>query len=195
MYSKDILTRIEYLESSLKTLQETNSKLAEFETMVITLYEIEEIKKLHFKYIMLLNEQKFEEMLNCFTEDATEEGIIVAGTNIGVGKHIGKTAITKHFREMAEHQRLIKMWKGGQFIVHPIISVKGDKATGCWTWFRLASLRKFTSEIGQEVTLITPIESKYDMEYKKENGQWKISKLVFTEPWPSNQWSKQATAN
>jgi len=156
--------------------------LEELEKKVKTLEDIEAIKQLHISYILALNEQKFEEMIDCFAEDATLDGID--------GNHNGKEEIAKMFRAMAERQRAVKMWKGGQILAHPIISVEGDRARGCLTWFRISKPQKFTSEIGQEIMLISPREARYDMEYKRVDGKWKMSKMKFTNPWPAEQWPK-----
>ena len=148
-----------------------------------TLEDIEAIKQFHINYILLLSEQKFEEMIECFTDDIEEEGILP-----GV-KHNGKESIGKFLRDMAQEQIDTKLWKGGQQIIHPIISVDGDTAKGTWTWFRHGMPHEFTSRQGRQVMLMEPWEAKCDMEYRRVNGQWKISKYVMTLPWPSNQWT------
>ena len=156
--------------------------LEELEKKVKALEDIEAIKQLHIGYILALNEQNFEGMIDCFAEDAALEGID--------GNHNGKEEIAKMFRAMAERQRAVKMWKGGQILVHPVISVEGDKAKGCLTWFRISKPQKFTSEIGQEIMVISPREARYDMEYKRVDGKWKMSRMKFTNPWPVEQWPK-----
>ena len=156
--------------------------LEELEKKVQALEDIEAIKQLHINYILALNEQNFEAMIECFAEDATLDGID--------GNHKNKEEIAKMFRAMAERQRAVKRWKGGQILVHPVISVDGDTAKGCWNWFRISTTQTFTSPIGQEITLITPREARYDMEYKRVDGKWKMSKMKFTEPWPTEQWPK-----
>jgi ketosteroid isomerase-like protein len=157
--------------------------LEALEKRVKALEDVEEIKKLHIDYILALNEQKFEKMIDCFVDDAIIDGIEDE-------KCEGKEAIARFFRAMAKRQRAVKMWKGGQILVHPVISVKGDNAKGYWTWYRISVPRKFTSDLGHEVTLIAPAEARYDMEYKRVNGKWKMSKLKFTSPWPEKQWPR-----
>jgi uncharacterized protein (TIGR02246 family) len=157
--------------------------LEQLEKRVKALEDLEAIKQLHTNYILALNEQKFEKMVECFTDDALMDGI--------EGERCeGKAAITRFFKNMADHQRKVKMWKGGQILVHPVLSVKGDRATGCWTWYRISKPNKFTSERGQEIMVIAPSEARYDMEYKRVNGEWKMYKLKFTSPWPAKQWPK-----
>ena len=112
--------------------------LEEIEKRLKVLEDIEEIKQMHINYILALNHQNFEEMIDCFTEDAIVEY---------QGRHEGKEEIAKFFRAMAERQREHKVWKGGQILIHPVISVEGDEAKGYWTWYRLIGMpQKFTSK-------------------------------------------------
>jgi hypothetical protein len=160
--------------------------LDEIEKRVKILEDIEEIKQLHIQYVLFLSEQRFEDMIECFAEDARIEGLKVEGVGQTNTTHNGKTVIAELMRGMAARQREIKYWKGGQFLVHPIISVEGDKATGCWTWFRIGMPSKFTSELGREIMLEEPQEARYDMEYKRINGKWKMSVMRFAHTWPQN---------
>jgi hypothetical protein len=154
--------------------------LAELEKRVKALEDIEEIKQLHIKYILLLNEQKFDEMVDCFADDAKLNGLVK-------GKHLcGKAEIAEEFIRMQKTMGETKYWKGGQFLVHPIISVDGDTATGCWTWYRIGMPAIFTSALGREVMLEEPRESRYDMVYKRVNGKWKMSVMDFSHTWPQN---------
>jgi uncharacterized protein (TIGR02246 family) len=157
--------------------------LEELEKRVKALEDIEAIKQLHIKYILALNEQKFDDMVKCFTEDAIMEGIENKRCE-------GKEEIAKFFQRMGDRQRAIKMWKGGQILVHPVLAVDGDKATGCWTWYRISVPHKFISDLGHEITMLAPAEARYDMEYKRVDGEWKMHRLHFTNPWPAEQWPK-----
>ena len=62
--------------------------LEELEKKVKALEDIEEIKQMHINYIIALNHQNFEEMIECFTEDATMDY---------QGKREGKGEIAKFF--------------------------------------------------------------------------------------------------
>ncbi len=158
--------------------------LQELEKRVKALEDIEEIKQFHINYILMLNEQDFEGMIECFTDDIYEEGLIP-----GL-KHKGKAELGKFLRDMAKDQRETKLWKGGQILVHPIISVDGDTAKGTWTWWRLDMPHEFTSRQGRQVMLFEDWEANCDMEYRRVNGKWKISRYIFTIPWPNKQWPK-----
>jgi hypothetical protein len=156
--------------------------MADLEKRIKNIEDVEAIKQLHYKYILGLNEQDFESMIECFADDIIEEGILPRQ------KHNGKAALAKMLRKMAQDQKAEKLWKGGQQLIHPIITVDGDNAKGIWTWFRLGMPHEFTSRQGRQVMLMEPWEARYDMEYRKINGEWKMSKLIFTIPWPTDQW-------
>lgn len=158
--------------------------LEEIEKRLKALEDVEEIKQMHIRYILALNHQNFEEMIDCFTEDAILE-------YVGVGRCEGKEEVAKFFRRMAKHMREIKMFKGGQIIVHPVISVDGDTAKGCWTWYRLIGPpQKFTSPIGLEIMQQTPVPGFYTMEYKRVDGKWKMWRFHLTHDWFGEQWPK-----
>ncbi|MFC1900789.1 nuclear transport factor 2 family protein [Chloroflexota bacterium] len=158
--------------------------LEELEKRIQNLEDVEEIKQLHIKYILGLNEQDFESMIECFAEDIYEEGILRGQI------HDGKAALGAMLRQMAADQKAERLWKGGQLLLHPIIKVNGDTATGIWTWFRLGMPHTFTSQMGREVELFEPWQARYDMEYRRVNGKWKMSRIKFTLPWPADQWPK-----
>ena len=158
--------------------------LEELEKRIRNLEDVEAIKQLHIKYILALNEQKFEEMIECFTDDIVEEGILRDQA------HNGKAELGAMLLRMQADQKAERLWKGGQLLLHPVIRVDGDTATGTWSWFRLGMPHTFRSEMGREVELFEPWQARYDMEYRKVNGEWKMSRLKFTLPWPSDQWEK-----
>jgi uncharacterized protein (TIGR02246 family) len=156
------------------TLEELEKKVAFLEEKVKALEDIEEIRQLHTKYIYWLSNHEFEKMVECFAEDAVEEGIVP-----GV-KHQGKEEIAQMFREMAANPPQ----KGGHMLIQPVISVDGDRAAGYWIMYRLIYKFKGISG-GQDIDLFGPrVQRRYDMEYVKENGKWKFGKLKFTDPWP-----------
>ena len=137
--------------------------LEELEKRVKVLEDIEAIKKLHINYVYLLCNLQWEDMLECFADDATMELL-----DQGVSK--GKKEISGVF-----HNVLAKMIKrnDGHFVGQPIISVDGDRAKGHWI------LYLFFAE--PEVKWL---QGRQDCEYIRVNGEWKFGSVKFTAPWP-----------
>jgi len=137
--------------------------LEELGKRVKVLEDIEAIKQLHINYVYLLCNLQWEDMVECFAEDATMELL-----DQGVCK--GKKEISGVF-----HNVLAKMIKrnDGHFVGQPVISVKGDRAKGHWI------LYLFFAE--PEVKWL---QGRQDCEYVRVGGEWKFSSVKFTAPWP-----------
>jgi len=135
----------------------------ELEKRVKVLEDIEAIKQLHISYVYLLCNLQWEDMLECFAEDATMELL-----DQGVSK--GKKEISGVF-----HDVLAKMIKrnDGHFVGQPVISVNGDRAKGYWI------LYLFFAE--PEVRWL---QGRQDCEYIRVKGEWRFSSVKFTAPWP-----------
>ena len=163
--------------------------LEELEKRVKVLEDIEEIKQMHIRYIIDLNHQNWAAMTEYFTEDAVMDYW---------DHREGKKEIHDFFMRMAKHQEENKVWKGGQILIHPLITVNGDTATANWTWYRLLGggwwIQKFTSEQGLEIPFPLPTPGWYTMEYKRVDGVWKMRKFHLTHDWPGNQWPKEPKA-
>jgi len=161
--------------------------LAELEKRVKVLEDIEEIQQMHIRYIIDLNHQYWEKMADYFTEDAVMD----------YWNHCeGKAEILKFFQGMATDQKKNKVWKGGQILIHPLITVDGDTAKGNWTWYRLSGLgtiRKFYTDDGLELPFPVPFPGFYTMEYKRVDGKWLMSKFRLTHNWPGDQWPRKRT--
>ena len=135
----------------------------EIANKVQELADIEDIKKLHIGYVYALNSLQWDEMLDCFTEDA-----VIDLWNHGLCR--GKSEIEANFKgELANMVKPVD----GHFIGQPLINVHGDKADGQWAMYIFfpESERRF-------------VKGKYDAEYTRLKGKWKFSKLIFTCPWP-----------
>jgi len=154
--------------------REQEEELASLQRRIKVLEDMEEIKKLHRDYIFWLSNHQWDDMIECFTEDAVA----------WIGKHgeqRGKKAIKASFD--SDISQTAAYQKGGQMLMQPVIRVNGENANGYWSWYRLNT--HFRSPSGQTVQLFgANMQARYDCEYKKENGQWKFSKLKLTRPWP-----------
>ena len=143
--------------------------LEELEKRVKVLEDIEEIKQLHVHYVNCLLQVQFEDITECFTED----GIL----DLHAGTVKGRKAMLALFKDTLS---LHHIGQEGEFAVHPIISVDGDKATGSWLFYnQYAQPRKFKHKKGLLERENAPdwIQGFYEAEYARVNGKWKISRL------------------
>ena len=168
---------LEDLEKRVRVLEEREKRLdtlEEMEKRLKVLEDLEEIKKLQRDYIFWLSNHQWDDMVNCFAEDAIAK----------IGKHgeqKGKKAIKASFD--SDISKVASYQKGGQILIQPVITVYGDTAKGYWSWYRLNT--EFRSSSGQSVQLFGPeMQARYDCEYKKEDGKWKFSRMNLARPWP-----------
>ncbi len=136
--------------------------LAELEKRMQAIEDLEAIKKLHQNYINLMDNIRYDEVPDLFTDDAAVE---VRDSGVKRGK-----------KELAEIYQMIKgMYKGGvarhigHMCVEPDIKVDGNKAKGTWLIYFFDSIPKQSW-----------VQGINECEYRKENGKWLISKLKFT---------------
>ena len=137
--------------------------LEELEKRVKVLEDIEAIKQLHINYVYLLCNLQWDDMVQCFAEDATME-------LLDQGVVWGKKEISGVFHNVLAER--IKR-NDGHLVGQPIISVEGDRAKGHWI------LYLFFAE--PEVRWL---QGRQDCEYVRVNGEWKFSSVKFIAPWP-----------
>jgi hypothetical protein len=132
------------------------------------LEDTEAIRRLHNEYIFYLNNDQWQEMSDCFSDNAT--------ANIHEFRQ-GKKEILKYFTEVIAKLNAGK-GRDAHFAVQPVINVEGDRAKGHWLIYIL---------IADPVTgnALRWIPGRYDCEYIKEDGNWKFSSLNYTSPWPT----------
>ena len=155
MTSDDLVNRLKAAEDALA---EANKRLQVVE-------DIEEIKQLQYRYLNAVMFANYDDIGDCFAEDS-EINFFDA-----MPETKGKSTIEKFFKERISTSHV---GKEGDFEVHPIISVDGDKATGNWVMY----IMYFYPRTGQSLFWVQGI---YDVEYIRENGQWKISLLYWRE--------------
>ena len=145
--------------------------IEELEKRLGVLQDIEDIKKIHYRYFNGLNTSDIDEILPCFSEDGVVD--VHAGM---AGSHEERRAFFQKL--LSEHH----IGKEGLFMVHPIISVDGDQATGSWlVYIQFAQPRKMSPRPTIFTTDDAPdwMQGYYEMEYARENGEWKISYMKF----------------
>jgi hypothetical protein len=134
--------------------------LEEIEKRLRVVEDVEEIKQLQYRYMNCVIFAKWDEIMDCFAEKSAIDFQGWEPTK-------GKTEIAKIFKEGLSKGHV---GREGDFVVHPIISVDGDKAKGNWLMYMMWSYRL----TGQSLFWAQGI---YDAEYVRENGQWKFSFL------------------
>jgi phosphoenolpyruvate synthase/pyruvate phosphate dikinase len=131
----------------------------ELEKRVKALEDLEEIKKLHQKYINLMDDLRYKEVLDLFTEDASAE---VRNSGVLKGKEgLTDIYINKLGRRTARSE--------GHFVIEPDINIQGDTARGTWLVYMLFSK-----------PAVEWVQGRNDAMYVKIDGKWKIKSMKFT---------------
>lgn len=154
---------------TLEELEKRVRALEGLEKRVRVMEDIEEIKKLQIRYVNALTTVSWDEVVDCFAEDGVAD--------ITSGRAQGKEQLAKLFREKVSgmHQGL-----EGNFVVHPVVTVDGDKAKGSWLlYIQFCRPRPLPPEFLAQIGGETPdwMQGYYEMEYVREKGVWKISLL------------------
>ena len=142
--------------------------IAELEARLRIIEDLEAIKTFHRRYIFSLNNCQWDNIVECFTNDASVD---IHGT------YQGREEIRKHFTENISKLNSSGKVRDAHFAVEPVIEVDGDKARGHWLVYILIS----DPETGAASRWIG---GRHDCEYSKVKGEWKFSSLAFTNPWP-----------
>ena len=133
--------------------------LEELEKRVQAIEDQEEIKKLHQKYIDLMDNLRYPEVLDLFTDDAKVEI-----RNLGVLK--GKEGLTDvYINKLGKRTARSE----GHFVIEPDITVDGNTARGTWLVYMLFS-----------VPDVQWVQGRNEAEYTKVNSKWKIKSMKFT---------------
>jgi hypothetical protein len=141
----------------------------EMEKRIRILEDIEAIKSLQNEYIFYLLNSQWGEMADFFAENAY----------VNIWRH-GKRRGRKEINELfTEHISKVNAGKGrdAHFTVMPVINLDGDHAKGHWMLYIFVADPK-TGVVSRF------LQGRYDCEYTRENGKWRFSQLVWTNPWP-----------
>jgi ketosteroid isomerase-like protein len=140
-------------------------RIKELEAKVQELTDREEIRDLRYRYHEYVNEGKFAQIADLFTDD----GVLDFGH---LGKAKGSEELKRFFgalnepRPQSERSRPRITWVK-QFIHNHIIHVRGDRGDG------FAYLEAKPIYNGEAFL----VAARYDDEYVRQNGQWKFSKM------------------
>jgi hypothetical protein len=133
--------------------------LEELEKRVQAIEDVEAIKKLHQKYMDLMDNLQYGSVPPLFTSDAT-----VQIRDSGVKKGYGE--VEKMYLGIGAMK---KAKDNCHMAIQPDITVRGDTASGTWLVYMLYSS-----------PAVEWVQGRNDVEYRKEKGVWKISTLKFT---------------
>ncbi|GAB3633810.1 hypothetical protein GCM10027421_31630 [Microbacterium shaanxiense] len=145
----------------------TTPDLAELLARVDRLEAVQAITLVHNEYVRALATRDWDAVADLYTEDA-ECDIRHHGV------HIGRESIRGMF---SSDLREVVLSNDGYILSSPSITVEGDHASGTWTWHRFQS--DFQTGLGR-VRIWGPwSEGRYEAEYRREDGHWRISRLWF----------------
>ncbi len=142
--------------------------LEELEKRLRTLEDIEEIKQLQARYVNCLTTCDWDTLVDCFAEN----GFV----DLSNGAR-GREEIARFYKGEIT---ITHIGMEGNYVVHPIISVDGDKARGSWLLYTMFSQpHKIQIWPAPTADADAPewMQGYYEMEYIRENGKWKISLL------------------
>lgn len=151
-------------EEMEKRLKATEDALKALEKRVRVVEDIQEIHKLQRRYVNALICTEWDDCADCFAENATVDVYLHEPIT-------GKANIRRWFKEVLSKTHA---GKEGDFVVHPIIEVDGDRAKGKWLLYMMYCYPR----TGQSLFWV---QGFYNMEYVRENGQWKISYMHWRE--------------
>lgn len=134
--------------------------LEEMEKRLKVLEDIEEIKKLHIHYVNCLTFAQWDEIVKCFTEDA----VLDFFSNRPPVQ--GREAQIKTFQGMSR----VHLGKEGNFVVHPLITVDGDKAKATWLLYMMYAHQQTWQSLFWYQLI-------YYADYVRQDGKWLISIL------------------
>jgi ketosteroid isomerase-like protein len=143
--------------------------LKEMEKRLRTLEDTEAIKELHRQYVYWINSRDWDEILNCFTDDAW---VHIGGRPL----HRGKKELEKLFKIDIAKQN--EKTNGCHFVMQPIISVDGNRATGSWFMCIVFAINLPTGPT------LAWRQGRHDCEYIKLDGKWKFNSVKFTNTAP-----------
>jgi ketosteroid isomerase-like protein len=156
---KNIMIKLTMKKGRKLMAQDLEARIRALEGAVQSLDDHEAIRTLRCRYHECINERKFSDILDLFTED----GDLDFGY---LGKARGRAELTTFFVEKVPG--LLSFVK--QFVHNHVIHVQGDQGTGL-SYLEAKSVAKGESYL---------VAARYDDEYVKQNGQWRFKRMHLT---------------
>jgi hypothetical protein len=146
------------------TTEEMEKRLEALEKRVRATEDIQEIHELQRRYINAVICTEWDDCADCFAENGKVDVYLHEPVT-------GREAIRKWYKEELSKTHV---GKEGDVLVHPEITLDGDKAKGKWLLYMMYCYPR----TGQSLFWV---QGFYDMDYVRENGKWKISVMRWTE--------------
>ena len=141
--------------------EDTALVIADLKKKVQSLEDLEAIKQLHIRYVNDLTYCEWEDVVDCFSEDAVLEVFM------GQEPIKGKAAIRETFmNQIAKSDHHVG--REANLTLHPLVTVDGDTAKANWVIY-------FITQPDQSNPALNLVQGIYDTEYVRENGEWKMS--------------------
>ncbi len=133
------------------------------------LEDTEEIKKLMWNYTYWLDYGELDKVLDCFFDEAVIDIKMRGGEEVGEapleGIYEGKDMIEGFYRLVVPPKDRFAV---AHLLLNPVVTVDGDKAQGIFYLLEPSGIVR--AMWGQ---------GRYDMEFVKVDGKWKISRFNF----------------
>lgn len=149
------------------------------------LIDLEEIRKLHLDYAAYQETLDLDRLMTLFTDDVVLEYPEEYG-----GEWTGIETIRKNFAEVMKNEKA--PFNALYVLANPNITITGpDTAHGRWTFINYLTMQGeedvYTTVGGADQPLY--LLGMYEDEYRRVNGQWKISRLKLSLFWPQRDYS------
>jgi hypothetical protein len=149
-------------------IKEIEARLKDLENKVRILDDLEAIKKLQRSYGYYIEHWMYKEIIDCFSDSPDAE------LNILVGVYLGKEGVRRYFE--GEKRR-----SGNPELLHQVMQLSGvvdidpdgKSAEGRWYGFGAVSIPT------KKGVLQNLSGGTYNAKYVKEDGKWKILKLIW----------------
>ena len=146
------------------TLEEMEKKIKALEARIRVTEDIQQIHAIQRKYINALICCEWDKCADTFSENAIIDVYLH-------DKVQGREVIRKWFKEELS---ITHAGKEGDVLVHPEITLNGDKAKGKWLLYMMYAYPR----TGQSLFWV---QGFYQNEYVREKGEWKVSLMSWTE--------------
>jgi hypothetical protein len=147
------------------------ARVRDLESRVQELVDREAIRELRYRYHEYINEAKFEEISDLFTDD----GEVLFGQ---LGEARGKEQIQRFFGALRPKTgeggrgpgRPPRLSRVKQFIHNHAVEINGDRACG-FAYLEAKPVYKGESYV---------VAARYDDDYVRQGGRWKFKKMALT---------------